>query len=52
MNAEYGVQMVRGGQGAMPDGSYPFGEYRKAIHEVTLTPIMTLTLTTLTLPLI
>jgi beta-D-xylosidase 4 len=34
LEGEFGAQMVLGGQGAMPNGSYPFGEYRKAIHEM------------------
>ena len=34
VQAEYGVAIVRGGQGALQNGSYPLGEYRKAIHEM------------------
>ena len=34
LQGEYGAAVVRGGQGAHPNGTYPFGEYRKAIHEM------------------
>ena len=34
LQAEYGVAIVRGGQGALQNGSYPLGEYRKVIHEM------------------
>ena len=34
LQGEYGAQVVMGGQGAHPNGSYPFGEYRKAVHEM------------------
>ena len=31
---EYGTMFIRGGQGALPNGTYPLGEVRKALHEV------------------
>ena len=34
VNGEFGAQMVLGGQGAYPNGTYPHGEYRNAIHEM------------------
>eukprot|EP01043_Picozoa_sp_COSAG02_P074098 COSAG02_NODE_14681_length_1248_cov_3.848552_2_plen_104_part_01 len=34
VQGEYGVQMVLGGQGALPNGTYPFGEARQCVHEV------------------
>lgn len=34
LEGEFGAQVVLGGQGALPNGHYPFGEYRKAIHEM------------------
>ena len=34
VQGEYGAAVVRAGQGAFPNGTYPHGEYRKAIHEV------------------
>ena len=34
LQAEYGVQVVLGGQGALQNGTYPFGDCcRKALHE-------------------
>jgi beta-glucosidase-like glycosyl hydrolase len=34
VNGEFGAQMVLGGQGALPNGTYSHGEYRNAIHEM------------------
>ena len=34
VHGEYGAQVVLGGQGALPNGTYPFGEARNAIHEM------------------
>ena len=34
MNGEYGVHLVRGAQGAWPNGTYPYGAYRKVIREM------------------
>ena len=34
LEGEYGAWMVLGGQGALMDGSYPFGEKRKTISEM------------------
>ena len=34
LHGEYGTQVVAGGQGALPNGTYPYGEYRKAVHEM------------------
>eukprot|EP01046_Picozoa_sp_COSAG06_P032307 COSAG06_NODE_3218_length_5663_cov_8.989216_3_plen_66_part_00 len=34
MNGEYGAMTVRGAQGAFPNGSYPFGSYRKVLREM------------------
>ena len=34
VNGEYGAQLVLGGQGALPNGTYPLGAFRKAITEM------------------
>ena len=34
MNGEYGTMTVRGAQGAFPNGTYPFGSYRKVVREM------------------
>ena len=34
LQGEYGSSVVLGGQGAHPNGTYPYGEYRKVIHEM------------------
>jgi hypothetical protein len=34
VNGEYGAHVVMGGQGALPNGTYPYPNYRKALKEM------------------
>ena len=34
VNGEYGLHVVRGAQGAYPNGTYPHGAYRKVLREM------------------